>query len=84
MKTTANFGKQNKLLCWYVGGLNFQVEHHLFPKVCSIHYPAISSIVERVARDHGVPYHAHETFIDAIKSHLKMLKYLGDPSGVVA
>ncbi len=84
MKTTANFGKQNKLLCWYVGGLNFQVEHHLFPKVCSIHYPAISSIVERVARDHGVPYHAHETFMDAIKSHLKMLKYLGDPFGVVA
>ncbi len=51
MKTTANFARTNRLLCWYVGGLNFQIEHHLFPKVCSIHYPAISRIVEQVAAE---------------------------------
>ena len=49
MLTTNNFARGNKLLCWYVGGLNFQIEHHLFPKVCSIHYPAISPIVEETA-----------------------------------
>ena len=79
MKTTSNFGRHNKLLCWYVGGLNFQIEHHLFPKVCSIHYPAISSIVEQVAEQHGVPYHHHKTLRSAIGSHYRMLKRLGKP-----
>jgi linoleoyl-CoA desaturase len=78
MKTTANFGRTNRLLCWYVGGLNFQVEHHLFPKICSIHYPAISGIVEQVATDHGVPYHHHSTLLGAIRSHWRMLKLFGD------
>lgn len=56
MKTTADFARNNRLLCWYVGGLNFQVEHHLIPRVCSIHYPAISPIVEEVAAKYGIPY----------------------------
>ena len=84
MKTSANFGRRNKLLCWYVGGLNFQIEHHLFPKICSIHYPAISSIVERVARVHGIPYHHHPTLRSAIASHYRMLKWLGNPALVHA
>ncbi len=79
MKTTSNFGRSNKLLCWYVGGLNFQIEHHLFPKICSIHYPALSPIVERVARLHGIPYHQHVSFGNAVASHYRMLKQLGDP-----
>ena len=79
MKTTSNFGRANKLLCWYVGGLNFQIEHHLFPKVCSIHYPAISPIVQKVAEEYGVPYHHHPTFRAAIASHFRMLKKLGNP-----
>jgi linoleoyl-CoA desaturase len=82
MKTTANFGRNNKLLCWYVGGLNFQIEHHLFPKVCSIHYPAISPIVEQVAKEHGIPYHQHPTLKEAVASHLRMLKALGRPETV--
>ncbi len=82
MKTTANFGRNNRWLCWYVGGLNFQIEHHLFPKVCSIHYPAISTIVERVATQHGVPYHHHPTLSGAIASHYRMLKWLGTPAEV--
>lgn len=77
METTSNFGRNNRLLCWYVGGLNFQVEHHLFPRVCSIHYPAISPIVEEVARKYNVPYHAQPTFRAAVASHYRMLKKLG-------
>lgn len=77
METTSNFARSNRILSWYVGGLNFQVEHHLFPRVCSVHYPAISPIVEAVARRHGVPYHAHRTFRAAVASHYRMLKALG-------
>lgn len=84
MKTTANFGRHNKLLCWYVGGLNFQIEHHLFPKVCSIHYPAISPIVKRVAETHGIPYNDQPTFRSAVASHFRMLKLLGNPAPALA
>lgn len=79
MLTTNNFARDNKALCWYVGGLNFQIEHHLFPKTCSIHYPAISPIVEEVAKKYGVPYNIHDTFRDAIASHYRTLKKFGDP-----
>jgi Fatty acid desaturase len=77
MATTSNFGRDNRLLCWYVGGLNFQVEHHLFPRTCSVHYPAISPIVEELAREYGVPYNAQPTLRAAIASHYRMLKKLG-------
>jgi linoleoyl-CoA desaturase len=77
LQTTSNFGKRNWLLCWYVGGLNFQVEHHLFPKVCSIHYPAISGIVEETALAHGLPYNKHDTLRAAIRSHYRSLALLG-------
>lgn len=80
MKTTANFARSNRLLCWYVAGLNFQVEHHLFPKVCSVHYPAICQIVQDVAERHGVPYHHHPTFRGALRSHWRMLKRFGQPA----
>ena len=82
MRTTANFGRDNKLLSWYVGGLNFQVEHHLFPRVCSVHYPAISPIVEDVAKECGVPYYAQPTLSAAIRSHLRMLRMLGRNDGM--
>lgn len=77
MKTTSDFGRNNALLNWYVGGLNFQVEHHLFPRICSVHYPAISPIVEEVAAKYGIPYHSHKTLTEAIASHLRMLRTLG-------
>ncbi len=81
-RTTSNFAKKNKLVCWYVGGLNFQIEHHLFAKICSIHYPQISDIVKRVALKHGVPYHEQKTLFAAIKSHYRFLKILGNPNAV--
>jgi linoleoyl-CoA desaturase len=77
MATTSNFGRGNRLLCWYVGGLNFQVEHHLFPRTCSVHYPALSPIVEEVARKYGMPYLAQPTLRAAIASHYRMLRKLG-------
>lgn len=77
METTSNFARDNAALTWYVGGLNFQVEHHLFPKVCSCHYAAISPIVERVARRHGVPYYQQPTLMAAVRSHHRMLQKHG-------
>lgn len=79
METTANFAETNRLVSWYVGGLNHQIEHHLFPKVCSVHYPKISGIVREVAASHGVPYHYHDTLWTAIRSHYRMLRSLGNP-----
>jgi len=77
MATTANFARKNRLLSWYVGGLNYQIEHHLFPKVCSAHYAAISPIVEEVAARYGMPYHQHPTLWAAVRSHHRMLSRLG-------
>lgn len=77
LKTTANFATTNRLLTWYVSGLNHQVEHHLFPKICSDHYPAIRGIVEDAARRHGLPYHCFSSFSAAIASHYRLLKHLG-------
>jgi len=82
METTSDFAHQNKLLCWYIGGLNYQIEHHLFPKICSIHYPDIAPIVQRVAEKHGVPYHYQETLGKAINSHYKTLKKFGKSAEV--
>lgn len=82
MVTTNNFARSNKLLSWYIGGLNYQIEHHLFPKVCSVHYPAISSIVEETAKEFGIPYNHHETFRQAVASHYRTLKKFGDPEFV--
>jgi linoleoyl-CoA desaturase len=79
MHTTANFAGRNRALSWYVGGLNHQIEHHLFPKICSVHYPNISGIVREVALAHGVPYRYHDTLGAAIRSHYRMLRRLGNP-----
>lgn len=77
LSTTANFAMNNRLLSWFVGGLNHQIEHHLFPRVCSIHYPALAPIVARVAKHHGAPYHHYDTLRSAIRAHYRSLKRLG-------
>jgi linoleoyl-CoA desaturase len=77
LKTTTNFAPNNRLLNWYVGGLNYQVEHHLFPNICHIHYPKIASIVKETAEAHGVPYNSVPTFRGALAYHADMLKRLG-------
>ncbi len=75
--TTTNFAHRNRILSWYVGGLNFQVEHHLFPNVCHVHYRHLSSIVRETAQEFGLPYKMKETFLDALIAHGRLLKQLG-------
>lgn len=76
METTSNFAKNNALVTFYVGGLNYQIEHHLFPKICSIHYPNISNIVASVAKKYGVAYHSENSLTQALVSHYRTLKNL--------
>ena len=77
LKTTANFAKNSKLITWFVGGLNFQIEHHLFPNICHIHYDKISDIVRATVEEYGMVYNYNKTYLDAVYSHYKMLKELG-------
>jgi linoleoyl-CoA desaturase len=77
LNTTVNFSRDNKILSWYVGGLNFQVEHHLFPNICHIHYPNISGIVKSTAEEFNVPYLENETLFEAFMSHVRTLKKFG-------
>jgi linoleoyl-CoA desaturase len=74
---TADFAPNNKLVCWFIGGLNFQIEHHLFPQICHVHYPKIAKIVANVAEEFDIPYQVMPTFRSALIAHGKMLKYLG-------
>jgi len=78
VKTTANFAARNKIVSWFVGGLNYQIEHHLFPRVSHIHYPALSSIVKRTCEKFNMPYNEYPTMAAAILSHLRMMKFLGE------
>jgi linoleoyl-CoA desaturase len=78
--TTVDFARRNRLLTWYLGGLNFQVEHHLFPKVCHVHYPGISAIVEEVCGEYGVRYAAHDRMREAVSSHWRWLRRMGLPA----
>jgi linoleoyl-CoA desaturase len=77
MMTTANFAVDSKLAGFLCGGLNRQVEHHLFPKICHIHYPAIGKIVKETALEFNLPYIESPTFLSALGSHYRMLRKLG-------
>ena len=74
VQTTMNFGRRSRLLTWYVGGLNYQIEHHLFPKICHLHYPALSPLVEQICARFGVRYSAQETLAGALGSHYRFLR----------
>ncbi len=77
LQTTANFAHGSRLFSWFIGGLNYQVEHHLFPNICHVHYRKISAIVKQTAQEFGVPYHQHKTFFSALKSHFTLLHQFG-------
>lgn len=79
VETTANFATNNKLISWLVGGLNFQIEHHLFPKISHIHYPAISKIIRQTCKEYGITYIEYSKMSHAIVSHVHYLKKLGQP-----
>ncbi len=80
--TTSNYGMDSKILTWLLGGLNFQVEHHLFPDICHVHYPKIAKIVQQTTKEYGLPYHYQKSFGTAIANHFRMLKELGQPGYV--
>jgi linoleoyl-CoA desaturase len=77
LHTTANFAKSNKFLSWYIGGLNFQIEHHLFAHISHVHYPSIAPIVKQTATEFGIPYNEYPTFFQAVASHWRVLRLLG-------
>lgn len=77
LDTTANFAMGNRFWTWLLGGLNYQVEHHLFPHISHIHYPALAPIVQKLCQEYGIPYHSYATVSTAFVSHLKYLKRMG-------
>jgi len=77
LMTTTDFSQRNRLFTWMIGGLNYQVEHHLFPNISHVHYRKISGLVKAAAEKHGLPYYTKVNFLAAICDHVKMLKMLG-------
>ena len=77
LKTTANFATDNKVVSWLVGGLNFQIEHHLFPKISHVHYPAISKIIRKACEDYGISYIEYPKVRYAVASHVAFLRQMG-------
>lgn len=75
--TTTNFGTKNKFLSWFSGGLNHQVEHHIFPHISHIHYPKIAKIIKQTAKEFDLPYNEYKTMGKALIAHFKHLKQLG-------
>lgn len=78
--TTSNYAPRSKVFSWLIGGLNYQVEHHLFPTICHVHYKNISKIVARTAKEFDLPYLVNSTFMGALRSHIIMLRKLGRSS----
>ena len=84
LMTTTNFSTKNKIVNWFTGGLNHQVEHHIFPNISHIHYTKISEIVRNTAKEFNLPYHEYETTRSAIKAHFLHLKQMGAKPTIAA
>jgi linoleoyl-CoA desaturase len=78
MRTTANFSSNSRVAAFLLGGLNRQIEHHLFPKVCHVHYAELGKIVKQTAQEFGLPYIESPTFFSAMQSHYRILKKFAD------
>ncbi len=79
VQTTVDFARRSRIAAWLLGGLNFQIEHHLFPRICHVHYPAISKLVEATCHEFGVKYTEHVTFFSGVASHFHWLRRMGRP-----
>jgi linoleoyl-CoA desaturase len=75
--TTSDYAPGSKVFSWLIGGLNYQVEHHLFPNICHVHYPKIAAIVKETAKQYNIPYNVKSSFLLAVIDHGKMLRNLG-------
>jgi linoleoyl-CoA desaturase len=80
VETTVDFARRSRAAAWLLGGLNFQIEHHLFPRVCHVHYPAISKVVEATCREFGVRYSEHVSVWAGLTSHFRWLRQMGKPA----
>jgi linoleoyl-CoA desaturase len=78
-ETTVDFARHSRVVAWFVGGLNFQIEHHLFPRICHVNYPAISHLVEETCREFGVKYTEHRSLRRGLASHFRWLRRMGMP-----
>ena len=76
-ETSVDFARHSRVACWLLGGLNFQIEHHLFSRICHVNYPAIAPLVEQTCREFGVAYHYNPTFAAALRSHYCWLRAMG-------
>ncbi len=74
IQTTVDFAPRNKILNWYAGGLNFQVEHHLFPHICHVRYPQLAPIVKQTCEEFGFKYLVYDTWTEALASHWRALR----------
>ncbi len=79
VQTTVDFARRNRVLSWFLGGLNFQIEHHLLSRICHVHYPELSKIVEQLCHEFGIKYAAHKTFWSAVASHARWVTQMGKP-----
>jgi len=77
LHTTTNYATSSRLFSWMIGGLNFQIEHHLFPNICHVHYPKIASIVKNTAAEFNLPYNVQKSFRSAVVQHFNLLHALG-------
>jgi linoleoyl-CoA desaturase len=84
VETTVDFARRSRVESWLLGGLNFQIEHHLFPRVCHVNYPAISKVVEQTCREFGVTYREHISFRAGLASHFRWLRRMGTPTTTLA
>ena len=76
-ETTVDFARRSRMAAWLLGGLNFQIEHHLLPKICHINFPALSKVVEETCRRYGVKYNQHSSFHAGVVSHFRWLREMG-------
>lgn len=77
IESTMNFARDSKLVCWLVGGLNFQIEHHLFPRICHTNYPGLSGLVKQTCDEFGVRYAENSSFHAGVASHFRWLRRMG-------
>jgi linoleoyl-CoA desaturase len=79
VQTTMDFAPRNRLLSWYIGGLNYQIEHHLMPNICHVNYPRLAPIVRTTCEEFGIRYNCHDTWRAALAGHWRELRRLQRP-----
>ncbi len=83
VRTSVDFchggGVADRLLTWYIGGLNYQTEHHLFPRLPHTVYPVIAPVVAEACAAHSIPYHVQPSLRLALRSHYRHVRELGRP-----